>query len=188
MKYSYCLQWGNPVRTVIILPSQIWKPLCLNPLTYMEKPWLKSGRVHILHFYPLSSGTPARFYTLSHTQSAAPCHWDQYISSKWPFDVFGGETPWWPSRLRTQHCHCYGSGYCRGSGWIPCPGTSACCGHSPNTQTNKNWEHWPNHKVQMEELVWVSGRPHQWPPCPSGVLSFKSWVQGSLCFLDVRAL
>ena len=29
--------------------------------------------------------------------------------------------------LRTQCCHCYGSGYCSGLNSIPGPGTSACC-------------------------------------------------------------
>ena len=30
--------------------------------------------------------------------------------------------PWWFSRLRTQHGHCYGSGCCCGPGLIPSPG------------------------------------------------------------------
>ena len=35
--------------------------------------------------------------------------------------------PWWPSRLRIQHCHCCGLGCCSGTGLIPDPGTSSCC-------------------------------------------------------------
>ena len=43
--------------------------------------------------------------------------------------------PWWLSRLRIQHCHYCGSGYCCGGGLIPGLGTSACCRHD---QKEKN--------------------------------------------------
>ena len=36
--------------------------------------------------------------------------------------------PWWLSGLRTQHCHCCGSGYCCGVGLIPGLATSTCYG------------------------------------------------------------
>ena len=29
--------------------------------------------------------------------------------------------PWWPSRLRSKHCHCYGSGHYWDAGLIPGP-------------------------------------------------------------------
>lgn len=32
-------------------------------------------------------------------------------------------------QVRTQHCHCCCLDYCCGSGSIPGPGTSRCCGH-----------------------------------------------------------
>ena len=38
--------------------------------------------------------------------------------------------PWRLFGLRIWHCHCCGSGYCRGAGWICGPGTSTCHSHS----------------------------------------------------------
>ena len=38
--------------------------------------------------------------------------------------------PWWLSRLRIWHCHCYGSGCCCGTGSIPDPGSLVFLGHS----------------------------------------------------------
>ena len=44
----------------------------------------------------------------------------------------------WQSGLKIWCCHCSSLGLSYGSGLIPVPGTSTCCGHWPkNKQTNK---------------------------------------------------
>ena len=43
--------------------------------------------------------------------------------------------PWWYSRLRIQHWHYCGSGYCNGVGSIPGLGTSTCHGHGQKKVT-----------------------------------------------------
>ena len=39
-----------------------------------------------------------------------------------------GGVPWWLSRLRIWHCHCYGLGHFCGEGLMSGPGTSTCHG------------------------------------------------------------
>ena len=39
------------------------------------------------------------------------------------------EVPLWHSGLSTWHCHCRRSGCCCGTGSVPGPGTSTCCGY-----------------------------------------------------------
>ena len=59
----------------------------------------------------------------------------QLQNFKWTFfqNMLLG-VPWWPSKLRIQHCHCRGSGHCCGPGSIPGPGTHTCLRYG---QTNK---------------------------------------------------
>ena len=51
------------------------------------------------------------------------------LITRWPSKKFNqGGVPWWFSKLKLQHYHCYGSGYCCGTGSITGPGISACHG------------------------------------------------------------
>ena len=45
--------------------------------------------------------------------------------------------PCWLSRLRIQHCHCWSSDYCYGTGSNPGPGTSECCRHAQKKNKTK---------------------------------------------------
>lgn len=57
--------------------------------------------------------------------------WIFLTTAKMVWNHIQAGVPWWPSSLRTQHCHCGGSNHCCGTGSIPGPGTSACGGHGP---------------------------------------------------------
>ena len=46
---------------------------------------------------------------------------------------------WWPSRLRTWYCHCYGLGL------YPVPGTSACLRVWPKNKTKQKKNENKNH-------------------------------------------
>ena len=48
--------------------------------------------------------------------------------------------PLWYSRLRIQHRHSSGSGFCRGAGLIPGPGTSTCQGDTPTPKKTPRWD------------------------------------------------
>ena len=75
--------------------------------------------------------------------------------------------PWWFSGLRTQHCHCFGSGS------IPGQGTSTRCGHGPKKdlfkqiKINKQLLHTKNCAFHLPR---VGGRYYPLSPLPQSLL------------------
>ena len=73
----------------------------------------------------------------------------EYMEGNFVFNSLCSKTkprlvfPWWLSGLRIRHCHCRGSGHCRGEGSVPGLVTYTCRGHSQKTktktQTNKKY-------------------------------------------------
>ena len=67
------------------------------------------------------------------------------------------------SRLRIQCCHCYGSGYCCGTGSMPGPGTSAChkCNQKRMCRTIIT-EHLLNAGRRPQTSEWVRKSTRNW--------------------------